>query len=243
MDLKIGDSVFYTRSTGLRVPAKIAGHSDEGYEELEYLQNGVCVINHRWPIDALSFGIPSWDSPPPTPSSPPAADVPGDATGGSPLRGRSPTPPPSSPPAADILDDTSGGTPLRGRSPLPTSSRSPSRSHAPSRSASPAPPGPLSDDEDQEVRRGRRESQTSSKARACDKEIRQLAKTLPVHLSNEQWAEVCAWLADNTPLTGRRYSPALTLHDDVTAVGCIVSVFPFTMQCIYVVCVCLSQAI
>ena len=79
---------------------------------MEYLQDGVRVINHHCPIDALSFGIPSWDSPPPTLSSPPAADVPGDATGGSPLRGRSPTPPPSSPPAADILDDTSGGTPL-----------------------------------------------------------------------------------------------------------------------------------
>ena len=71
MDLNIGDSVFYTRSTGLRVPAKVVGHSDEGYVELEYHQDGVRVINHHCPMDAISFGIPSWDSPPPTPSSPP----------------------------------------------------------------------------------------------------------------------------------------------------------------------------
>ena len=58
MDLKIGDSVLYTRSTGLRVPAKVVGHTDEGYVELEYLQDGVRVINHHCPIDALSFGIP-----------------------------------------------------------------------------------------------------------------------------------------------------------------------------------------
>ena len=82
MDLNIGDSVFYTPSTGLRVPAKVVGHSDEEYVELEYHQDGVRVINHHCPMDALSFGIPSWDSPPPTPSSPPAADIPGDATGG-----------------------------------------------------------------------------------------------------------------------------------------------------------------
>ena len=241
--MDIGDNVFYTRSIGLRVPAKVVGHSDEGYVELEYHQDGVRVINHRCPMDGLSFGIPSWDSPPPSPSSPPAADIPGDATGGSPLRGRSPTPSPSSPSAAHVPGDTSGGTPLRGRSPLRTSSRSPSHSHAPSRSASPTSPGPLSEDEEQEVRPAKRESQTSAKSRARDKEVRQLAKTLPVQLTNEQWAEVCEWLEDNTPSTGRRYSGALMLHDDVAAVGCSVSVFVFTMQCIYVVCVCLSQAI
>ena len=102
MDFNIGDNMFYTQSTRLRVPTKVVGHSDEGCVELEYHQDGVRVINHHCPMDALSFSIPSWDSPPPTPSSPPAADIPGDATGGSPLRGCSPTPSPSSPPAADI---------------------------------------------------------------------------------------------------------------------------------------------
>ena len=125
MDLNIRDSVFYTRSTGLRVPAKVTGYWDKGYVEFEYVQGAVRIINHHCPIDPLSFGIPSWDSPPPTPSSPPAADIPGDAAGGSPLCGRSPTPSPSSPPAANILDDTCGDTPLHGRSPLRTSSRSP----------------------------------------------------------------------------------------------------------------------
>ena len=81
MDLDIGDKVFYTRSIGC---------SDEGYVELEYHQDGVRVVNHRCPMDAVSFGIPSWDSPPPSPSSPPANHIPCDASGGSPLRGRSP---------------------------------------------------------------------------------------------------------------------------------------------------------
>ena len=47
MDLNIGDSVFYTQSTGLRVPAKVVGHSDKGYVELEYHQDGVRIINHQ----------------------------------------------------------------------------------------------------------------------------------------------------------------------------------------------------
>ena len=136
MDLDIGDKVFYTRSTGLRVPAQVVGRSDEGYVELEYHQDGVRVVNHCCPMDAVSFGIPGWDSPPSSPSSPPADHLPGDA---------------------------SGGSPLRGRSPLRTSSPSPSRSHTPSRAASPAPTRLLSDDEDEdeEVRLTKRASQTS----------------------------------------------------------------------------------
>ena len=47
----------------------------------------------------------------------------------------------------------------------------------------------------------------------------------------------------STPSTGRGYSAALALHDDIAAVRCTMSVFLFTMQCIYVMCVCLSQAI
>ena len=38
------DKVFYSL-TGLRVPAKVVGHSDEGYVELEYHQGGVWVVN------------------------------------------------------------------------------------------------------------------------------------------------------------------------------------------------------
>ena len=160
MDLNIGDKVFYTKSTGLRVPAKVVGHSDEGYVELEYHQDGVRAVNHHCPMDALSFGILSWDSPPPSPSSLPADPIPGDA---------------------------SGGSPLRGHSPLRTSSPSPSRSHAPSRCASPAPPGLLWEDEgeDEEVRPTKRALQTSGKTRARDKEVRELVKTLPVQLKNE----------------------------------------------------------
>ena len=47
-------------------------------------------------MDALSFGIPGWDSTPPSPSSPPADHIPGDASGGPrdsvPLRTSSPSP-------------------------------------------------------------------------------------------------------------------------------------------------------
>ena len=53
MDLNIGDNVFYTRPTGLRVPAKVVGHSDEGYVELEYHQDGVRVINHHYIITLI----------------------------------------------------------------------------------------------------------------------------------------------------------------------------------------------
>ena len=55
--------------------------------------------------------------------------------------------------------------------------------------------------------------------------------------TNEMKAEVCEWIEDNTPSTGRKYLVALTLHDDVAAIQCTVSVFLFTMQSIYVVCV------
>ena len=63
MDLSIGDNVFYTRSTRIPVPAKVIGHSDDGYVELEYYQDGVRVVNHGCRIDSISFGIPKLDSP------------------------------------------------------------------------------------------------------------------------------------------------------------------------------------
>ena len=75
MVLSIGDRVFYTRSTGLQVPAKVVGLLHDGHVDLEYDQGGVQVVNHRCPMDSISFGIPpSLESPPPSPSIP-AIDV------------------------------------------------------------------------------------------------------------------------------------------------------------------------
>ena len=62
MDLNIGDSVVYTLLARLHIPAKIVGHSDARYVELEYHQDGLRIINHHCPMDAFAFGIPSWDS-------------------------------------------------------------------------------------------------------------------------------------------------------------------------------------
>ena len=75
MELSIGDRVVYTRSTGLRVPAKVVGLLQDGHVELEYDQGGVQAIYHRCPTDSISFGIPNLESPPPSPSIP-AIDVP-----------------------------------------------------------------------------------------------------------------------------------------------------------------------
>ena len=63
VELTIGDKVFYTRSTRLRGRAKVVGHFDEGYVELEFHQDGVPVVNRQCPIDSTSFGISSLDSP------------------------------------------------------------------------------------------------------------------------------------------------------------------------------------
>ena len=38
MELRIGDRVFYTRSTGLWIPAKVVGLLHDGHVELEYDQ-------------------------------------------------------------------------------------------------------------------------------------------------------------------------------------------------------------
>ena len=43
MELSIGDTVFYTRSTRLRVPAKVAGLLHDGHVEVEYDQGGMRV--------------------------------------------------------------------------------------------------------------------------------------------------------------------------------------------------------
>ena len=47
----------------LPVPVKVVGNSDEGYVELEYHQDGLRVVNHRCPMDFISFDITSFDSP------------------------------------------------------------------------------------------------------------------------------------------------------------------------------------
>ena len=75
MELSIFDRLFYTRSTGLRVPAKVVGLLHDGHVEMEYDQGGVRVVNHQCPMDSISFGIPNLESPPPSPSIP-ALDVP-----------------------------------------------------------------------------------------------------------------------------------------------------------------------
>ena len=67
--VSIGDKVF-TKSTGLRVPAKVVGLLHDGHVELAYDQGGVQAVNHRCPMDFISFGIPSLESPPPSPSVP-----------------------------------------------------------------------------------------------------------------------------------------------------------------------------
>ena len=70
MELSIGDRVFYTRCTGLWVPAKVVGLLHNGHVALEHDQGGVRVVNHGCPMDSISFGIPSLKSPPPSPSIP-----------------------------------------------------------------------------------------------------------------------------------------------------------------------------
>ena len=70
----MADKVFYTRSTGLWVPAKVVGILHNGHVGLEYDQGGVQVVNHLCPTDSISLGIPSCESPPPSPSIP-AIDI------------------------------------------------------------------------------------------------------------------------------------------------------------------------
>ena len=92
MELSIGDTVFYTRSIGLQVRAKVVGLLHDGHVKLEYDQGGVRVINHQC---SISFSFFSLESPPPSPSIP-AIDVPPEnpldpLVDGSCVRGHSPT--------------------------------------------------------------------------------------------------------------------------------------------------------
>ena len=63
-----GQGAPHTRPTRLRVPVKVVGLLHDGHVELEYDQGGVRVVNHRCPMDSISFGIPNLESPPPSPS-------------------------------------------------------------------------------------------------------------------------------------------------------------------------------
>ena len=65
-ELSIGDRVLCTKSAGIQVSAKEVGFLQDGHVELEHDQGGVRVVNHLCPMD--SFGIPSLESPPPSPS-------------------------------------------------------------------------------------------------------------------------------------------------------------------------------
>ena len=160
------------------------------------------VINHRCPMDSISFVIPNFESPPPSPSMEVLAEVFSNLPGfwslrhhphwfvqwtspGKSLRNSLWTPP----------GGKDNGSPVRDHSPTQPSSQSPSRSHAPS-------PAPLSKDEHEQL--GKRASQMSAKACARDNKIRQIAKTLPLPLLDVQWAEVLEWLEEKTPSTGPR---------------------------------------
>ena len=84
MELMIGDKVFHTRLTGLRVPTKAVSYSDEGYVQLEYHQGGVRVVNHQCSMYSFSFGITPVSIHPCHLVLP---DIPGDEGDCSPLRG------------------------------------------------------------------------------------------------------------------------------------------------------------
>ena len=57
MDLSNGDKVFYTRSTGLRVPMKVGDHLNDRHVELEYYRDGVGGTVHALSNCLLACGI------------------------------------------------------------------------------------------------------------------------------------------------------------------------------------------
>ena len=63
MNLSIGDSVFYTRTNGLRPPAMVVGTAEEGLLHLEYYQDGLRVVNRQCKMESICFAIPSSNSP------------------------------------------------------------------------------------------------------------------------------------------------------------------------------------
>ena len=71
VDLSIGDKVFYTRSNGVRVLATVVGTAEDGLFHLEYYQDALKVVNGQCKMESISFTIPSADSPPHCPPSPP----------------------------------------------------------------------------------------------------------------------------------------------------------------------------
>ena len=63
MDLSIGDTVFYTRSNGVQVRARVVETAPEGFVHLEYY-HAVTSVNGHSKIESIFFVIPSSDSPP-----------------------------------------------------------------------------------------------------------------------------------------------------------------------------------
>ena len=103
----VGDRVFYTKSIGLRVPVKVVGLLHDGHLELEYDEGGVRVVNYRCLMDSISFGVPSLESLPTSPTIT-VIDVPPEVpldplVDGSPIRGRCPTRPSSHSPARSFI--------------------------------------------------------------------------------------------------------------------------------------------
>ena len=68
--LGIGCSI-YTRSNGVQPPATVVGTVEDGLLHFEYYQDGVRVVNRQCYMESISFAIPSSDSPPHCPPSPP----------------------------------------------------------------------------------------------------------------------------------------------------------------------------
>ena len=71
MDLSIGDRVFYILSNGLLPPATVLKMAEDGLLHLEYYRDGLTVVNGQCKMKYISIAIPSSDSPPRGPPSPP----------------------------------------------------------------------------------------------------------------------------------------------------------------------------
>ena len=67
--------MFYARSNGPRSPATVVGMAEDRLLHLEYYQDGLRVVNQQCKMESISFAIPSSDSPPHFPPSPPPNTV------------------------------------------------------------------------------------------------------------------------------------------------------------------------
>ena len=53
MDLSLGNRVFYTRSNGVRVPAKVVGMAGDGLIHLEYYQDALRVVHRQYKMESM----------------------------------------------------------------------------------------------------------------------------------------------------------------------------------------------